>query len=128
MSEIVTALGHSLAGEPIDQDERVRSVAAAVLGQLGDPEAIPFLVAALSSDPAPSVREACAQALGKIGQSPRLPEPPVVASPPPQSGQLKASLLILARVARILIALPPVLVALTALIALIAKLLEGIHP
>ncbi len=50
-----------------DRSLKVRAQAALVLGQRGDPEAVPALLSALAEDDAEAVRIAAAAALGKIG-------------------------------------------------------------
>jgi hypothetical protein len=57
----VAAILADLAADP-----GIRLQAAAALGRLGGPEALPGLASALSADPEPAVRRAAAQALGQL--------------------------------------------------------------
>ena len=57
-----------------DADPAVRAEAAASLGRLGNPTAVPELMALLS-DPATRVRAAALDAAGRIGRCPSDPPP-----------------------------------------------------
>jgi HEAT repeat protein len=59
--------GRALRALRDDGSRKVRAQAAAVLGRMGDAEAVPALCRALSEDEAPAVRVAAAAALQELG-------------------------------------------------------------
>ncbi|MBI4580397.1 MAG: HEAT repeat domain-containing protein [Planctomycetes bacterium] len=56
--------------KPDEKVAQVRQAAIAGIGQIGDPEQVDLVIAGLSEDPDPGVREAAAEALGKLGNKP----------------------------------------------------------
>ena len=61
------SFSQEVVGALRDPSPRIRQVAAAVLGESGDPKAIPLLVTLLQSDRVADVRSEAAFRLGKIG-------------------------------------------------------------